>query len=113
MCAKPWCTPPHMCRHAPLVAIARREMLVIGTISRPALIRRLTGSPHPAVTLLTAPAGCGKTSLLAEWAAADARRFAWVQITPADDDPLHLLRSIAGAVGVAETPERRGTKALS
>src|SRR3954451_7687485 len=88
-------------------------MLVIGMISRPALIRRLMGSPHAAVTLLTAPAGCGKTSLLAEWAEADPRRFAWVKITPADDDPLHLLRSIAAAVGVAETPERRGTKALS
>src|SRR4051812_34294902 len=82
-------------------------MLGSGMTSRPGLIRRLMGSPHPAVTLLTAPAGCGKTTLLTEWAETDPRRFAWVQLTAADDDPLHLLRSIAAALETVSPRMRR------
>src|SRR4051794_5823678 len=81
-----------------------------GLIGRTSLIRRLTASPRPAVTLLTAPAGCGKTNLLAEWAQVDPRPFAWVQLTPDDDEPLHLLRSIASAL---ETVGSRSTRTLS
>src|SRR3954462_13319898 len=100
-------------------------MLDSGMTSRPGLIRRLMGSPHPAVTLLTAPAGCGKTTLLAEWAEADPRRFAWVQLTAADDDPRPLLRTIAAALetvsprmrrafhGGSPIGGKRGMKALS
>lgn len=48
--------------------------------------------------LVVAPAGYGKTSVLAEWAERDERPFAWIAIEEADNDPGRLLGSIAGAL---------------
>jgi LuxR family maltose regulon positive regulatory protein len=48
--------------------------------------------------VLTAPAGYGKTMLLAEWAAVDARPFAWITVDDADNDPLQLIAGIASAL---------------
>ena len=38
-----------------------------------------------------APAGYGKTTLLGQWAAKDARPFAWVSLDDADNDPVVVL----------------------
>ena len=46
---------------------------------------------------VAAPAGYGKSALLAEWSAADPRPFAWVSVDAADNDPGALLRYIAAA----------------
>ena len=46
---------------------------------------------------IAAPAGYGKSALLAEWSAADPRPFAWVSADAADNDPDALLRYIAAA----------------
>ena len=40
---------------------------------------------------VTAPAGYGKSTLLAEWARAEDRRVAWVSLDRFDDDPAALL----------------------
>lgn len=45
-----------------------------------------------------APAGYGKTIAVLLWAEADDRPFAWVQLTDADNDPVHLGRHIALAL---------------
>ncbi len=47
---------------------------------------------------VTAPAGYGKTDSLLLWERADERPFAWVQLTAADNDPVHLGRHIALAL---------------
>jgi len=47
---------------------------------------------------VVAPAGYGKTTILARWAEADPRPFAWVALDPRDDDPVVLLRYVAGAM---------------
>ena len=47
---------------------------------------------------VSAPAGYGKTSGVMLWAESDARPFAWVQLTAADNDPVHLGRHIALAL---------------
>ncbi len=44
-----------------------------------------------------APAGYGKTTLLAQWAAKDRRPFAWLTLDERDNDPTVLLTSIAAA----------------
>jgi len=49
------------------------------------------------VIAIAAPAGYGKSALLAEWSAADPRPFAWVSVDAADNDPGALLRYIAAA----------------
>ena len=45
-----------------------------------------------------APAGYGKTTLLALWAEADERPFAWVSLDEHDNDPITLLTHLAVAV---------------
>jgi LuxR family maltose regulon positive regulatory protein len=51
-----------------------------------------------AVCDLVAPAGYGKTTLLARWAEADPRPFAWVALDGGDDDPVVFLRYVAAAI---------------
>ncbi|WP_210414716.1 LuxR family transcriptional regulator [Microlunatus elymi] len=46
---------------------------------------------------LTAPAGYGKTTMLAEWALVEERRTAWVSLDRFDDDPVVLLTLLASA----------------
>lgn len=67
-------------------------------IERPALVRRLTAAAQAAVTLVVAPAGYGKSTLLREWSAADGRPFGWVRVSRSEDDPVRLEESIAGAL---------------
>ena len=49
------------------------------------------------VVAITASAGYGKSTFLAEWAAAEDRRVAWVSLDRFDDDPGMLLVSLASA----------------
>jgi LuxR family transcriptional regulator, maltose regulon positive regulatory protein len=52
------------------------------------------------LTLLNAPAGYGKTTLLAWWQQADARRpFAWVSLDAGDSDPLRFWSYVTEAIG--------------
>ncbi len=76
---------------------------------RPALVRTLMAS-DAAVIAIAAPAGYGKSALLAEWSAADPRPFAWVSVDAADNDPGALLRYIAAAYadGGADRCQRVG-----
>ncbi|MEO1523698.1 MAG: hypothetical protein AAFU78_23370, partial [Cyanobacteria bacterium J06633_2] len=55
-------------------------------VSRSRLIDRIY--PTRKLTLISAPAGFGKTTLLAEWVAAvPTRRIAWVSLDQSDNDP--------------------------
>ena len=46
---------------------------------------------------VTAPAGYGKSTFLAQYAAVEDRPVAWVSLDPFDDDPATLLASLASA----------------
>ena len=48
---------------------------------------------------MTAPAGYGKSTLLAEWARVEDRSVAWVSLDGFDDDPAALLALLASAYG--------------
>lgn len=59
-------------------------------VSRPRLIEQLERGIGRKLTLVSAPAGFGKSTLLAEWLTstpADERRSAWVSLEPSDSDP--------------------------
>jgi len=77
-----------------------------GTVSRTGLVNRMRASTSAAVATVVAPAGYGKTTLLAQWAARDTRRFAWVTVDDRDNDPVVLLRHIAAALAREEPLER-------
>ena len=68
-----------------------------GTVAKTDVIAELCASRAPLVTVV-APAGYGKTTFLARWAEADPRAFAWVALDGRDDDPVVLLRYVAGAM---------------
>ena len=68
-----------------------------GTVAKADVIERLCTAPSPFATVV-APAGYGKTTLLARWAEADPRRFAWVALDTRDDDAVMFLRYIAVAI---------------
>ena len=75
-----------------------------GIVPRRALLLRLAETSHARVVLLTAPAGYGKTTVIAQWAEADGRRFAWVRATERDGDPDVLRASIRSALAGCEPP---------
>jgi LuxR family maltose regulon positive regulatory protein len=75
-------------------ARSRRPVSRRARIDRPGLVRRLATAHDAPLALLVAPAGYGKTTVLAEWAERDARPFAWIAARPVDDDPNHLVASI-------------------
>ena len=61
-------------------------------VARPRLYQRLLRSTGARLTLVAAPAGFGKTTLLGTWLAADrSRRSAWVSLDERDADPAPVL----------------------
>lgn len=70
-------------------------------VPRPALVERLRALSRRTLTLVVAPTGYGKTTLLAQWAAAEERHVAWVALAPADAEPHRLWRRVAHAVTAA------------
>jgi LuxR family maltose regulon positive regulatory protein len=67
-----------------------------GAVGRAMLIETARSSDCRVVGV-TAPAGYGKSTFLAEWAQAEDRRVAWVALDRFDDDPAILLTSLATA----------------
>src|SRR5437588_8972575 len=72
-------------------------------VIRTALLSRLSGAVHASVATIVAPAGYGKTTLLAQWAERDGRAVHGVAFEPEDDDADSvqlLLRPIAEEPGI-------------
>jgi LuxR family transcriptional regulator, maltose regulon positive regulatory protein len=72
------------------------------SVRRTRLVRRLTRATAP-LAMLVAPAGYGKTTLLQQWAEADARPVAWIALTEGDNDPPQLLAAIAARLDEIES----------
>ncbi len=59
-----------------------------GLVSRPRLLERLNaGLCSSRLTLVSAPAGFGKTTCISEWVHTLGCPVAWLSLDPADDDP--------------------------
>lgn len=78
-----------------------------GSLRRTSLVARLRGSNEARYVSIAAPAGYGKTTLLAQWATKDTRPFAWVSLDEADNDPVVLLSYIAAALDAVEPIDPR------
>src|SRR5687768_15569346 len=80
-----------------------------GVISRPKLIARLNQGAKSKLTLVSAPPGFGKTTLLADWLAGyagDQRLTAWLSLEPSDNHPplfwtyvIAALQAVAPGLG--------------
>src|SRR5215210_5842022 len=69
-----------------------------GVVPRPSLLARLRAARSVPTVAVVAPAGYGKTTLLALWAQDDDRQFAWVSLDAHDNDPIVLLTHLAVAL---------------
>jgi LuxR family transcriptional regulator, maltose regulon positive regulatory protein len=67
-------------------------------VLRPRLIERLEEGLHQKLTLISAPAGFGKTTLLSEWVAGCERRVAWLSLDEGDNDPRRFLAYLVAAL---------------
>ncbi len=64
-------------------------------VDRPGLLRRLDQGLSGPLTLIIAPAGAGKSVLLAQWAASQVKvEFVWLELTAFDDDPVRFSRRL-------------------
>ncbi len=70
-------------------------------ITRTRLLVRLNDALGGNVTLVCAPAGCGKTTLLAEWVQTIDRPTAWLSLDADDNDLRPFVRSLAAALQTA------------
>jgi len=82
-------------------------------VARPRLRGRLRRGAESRLTLISAPAGFGKTTLLAEWLAADGteRSVAWLSLDESDRQPasywayvVTTLQAAVPAVGTSALP---------
>jgi LuxR family transcriptional regulator, maltose regulon positive regulatory protein len=84
-----------------------------GLVARPRLSGRLRRGAESRLTLISAPAGFGKTTLLAEWLAATgtARSVAWLSLEESDSQPasywtylITALQAVVPGVGTSALP---------
>jgi ATP/maltotriose-dependent transcriptional regulator MalT len=67
-------------------------------VARPRLIERLNEGLHRKLTLISAPAGSGKTTLVSEWIVSCGRPAAWLSLDESDNDPARFLIYLINAV---------------
>jgi len=84
---------------------APRENVVF----RPHLIERLNEGLHRKLTLVSGPAGFGKTTLLVEWVASHSQPTAWLTLDEGDNDPARFwthfiaaLQTLVSNIGAGE-----------
>ena len=82
-------------------------------VPRKRLVKQLTTEAGTNLILVCAPAGYGKTTLLAEWSQTllqNGVAVAWYALDPSDDDPIpfgaYLVASLAQALGPASELEQ-------
>ena len=86
-------------------------------VSRPRLLERLNEGLHGKLTLISAPAGFGKTTLVSQWLARGPRPIAWLSLDEGENNPARFLtylvaalRTVApnigeGVLGVLQSPQ--------
>ena len=82
-------------------------------VERPALVQRLCGQPRPRLSLIQAPAGFGKTSLLTQFhnaAHASGMAAAWLSIDASDNDSTRFLQHLIAALESRGVPLHKELK---
>ena len=88
------------------------KRLPTAVVSRPLLVERLQTGRGLGLTLLSAPAGYGKTTLLSAWLASPTPpRSAWLSLDRKDADPVRLWTHVIAALH--EVEPRAGTASLA
>lgn len=77
-------------------------------VGRPHVYQRLQRGMERPLTLVTAPAGFGKTASLSDWVQQSGRAVAWVSLDASDNDPMQFWTYVFTALsrvygGIADT----------
>src|SRR5881396_2602084 len=67
-------------------------------VSRPRLLERLNEGLHRKLTLIAAPAGFGKTTLVSEWVEGIERPTAWLSLDEGENDLTRFLTYLVAAL---------------
>jgi LuxR family maltose regulon positive regulatory protein len=88
-------------------------VLPVHYVTRPRLLEALDPVPRRPLTVVSAPAGSGKTSLVAEWVTASGMtdRTAWVSVEDRDEDLWRALLACFEWLGVSRVPPRPSGRA--
>src|SRR5919199_303776 len=93
-------------------------------VPRPRLTERLNEGLHRKLTLISAPAGFGKTTLVSAWVAGCPRPAAWLSLDEGESDPARFLTYLvaalqtiaptigSGLVGVLQAPQPPPAEAI-
>jgi hypothetical protein len=85
-------------------------------VARPRLVERLDPEAGRRLTLVSAPAGFGKTTVLGKWVKDQMdkeRPVAWLSLDEDDNDPARFLSYVVAAVGRATGEEGFGEGVLA
>src|SRR5215469_12577317 len=69
----------------------------VDLVARPRLAEALADARAGELVLVSAPAGFGKTALLADWVRSRGRPAAWLSLDAGDNDPARFWRHAAAA----------------
>jgi LuxR family maltose regulon positive regulatory protein len=107
--AVPGSSGPVVVNTKPRVPALRSEQLL-----RPGLLELLETGVDRKITLVSAPAGYGKTTLLPQWLHSEEANgsFAWVTLDGQDNDPVRMWRHIVEALGQVAPGEGFGADVL-
>ena len=67
-------------------------------VLRPRLIKRINDTLHRRLTLISAPAGFGKSTLVSAWIANCEQPVAWLSLDEGDNDPARFLSYLISAL---------------
>src|SRR5215217_6101858 len=81
-------------------------------VPRPQLIQRLDVALTCPVTLISAPAGSGKTSALRTWVARHEATTAWLSLDPEDNDPTRFWTYVTAALQRLQPDLAKNTHAV-
>ena len=82
-------------------------------VGRSDLLDALSAADGAPIVSVVAPAGYGKTTLLAAWAERNGHAFAWVSLDEQDNDPMVLLTYVAAALDRIEPVDPAVFEALT
>ena len=78
-------------------------------VPRPRLIEQLNAGLSRKLTLISAPAGFGKTTLLSEWVHQCGRPISWLSLDEGDNDLIRFLSYFVAALQTIDSRIGRGT----
>jgi ATP/maltotriose-dependent transcriptional regulator MalT len=89
-------------------------------VSRPRLTERLNAGLNKKLTLLAAPAGYGKTTLLSEWIPQSPRCVTWLSLDDGDNDPTQFwayfissLQQLHPDIGAGALAQLQSSRAIA